>query len=132
MPITRLRFKNKTDMRSVEETVALAIVGASCIHGDAAVRLSCSYLVSNEKRTAVVRWEEDVGGCVIRLVIGFCAKEYGSTAFAVERVERSESPFGDGKITDPEWGLNQTYNPPPKCPDPNNPQCDCPECKEVG
>ena len=48
------------------------------------------------------------------------------------RREKAKVPIGDGERTDPEWGENQTKNPPPQCPNPNNPQCDCRECKEIG
>ena len=77
-------------MLEVEKTVQLAFICASCLYGEAAVRLSCAYCVGVEKRGAVVRWADMAGDDLIRLVIGLCAREYGDTAFRVEIVQPNE------------------------------------------
>lgn len=84
--IYRFKFEHDVDMKEVEETAALAVVAASALHGEPAVRLSWSYAASHEKKTLVAAHHDEIGMDVTRMFVGFCSHEYGNKSFKTEMV----------------------------------------------
>lgn len=85
--IYRFTFVEGENMAEVEATVGLSIIAASCLIGDAAMRLDFGYVCDHEKRKVVMRAHAPATECAIRIFCGFCSHEYGESSFTVERLQ---------------------------------------------
>lgn len=83
--VYRITFTIPVDMEAVEETLLLAILAVSCLHGEAAVRLDAGYAINTRERVVVLDASTDIGIAVTRVFIGFCTREFGDEVFGVAR-----------------------------------------------
>lgn len=70
-------------------TLNLSLLAVESIHGEERTRLDARY-VSDPKRFAlVIDAETEVGQALNQVFTGFARREFGETAFKIERVEKS-------------------------------------------
>lgn len=97
----RFTFKKEHDLKEIEDTIALSILAAGCLLGEAAVRLDFGYTVGPSKATglptAVLGCYGDAGGCVIRIFVGMASHEYGNGSFRTMRIEAADAHDVDHK-----------------------------------
>lgn len=85
----RFAFSATPDMAEVEQTLLMAVLAVSCLHGPAAVRLDAGYALDHDKRILLVDASTPVGRDVTRVFAGLCAHEFGDGSFRVEAVEQA-------------------------------------------
>lgn len=90
----RFAFSTPADMAEVEQTLLLAVLAVSCLHGPAAVRLDAGYALDHDTRVLLVDASTPVGRDVTRVFAGLCAREFGDGSFRVEGVEAVEPTKG--------------------------------------
>ena len=89
----RYEFEPEISLRDVEESVALAILAAEGVHGEAQVRLDAGYAIDESARACLIDASTVVGETIARVFTGFLRKEFGEDAFRVERVTTDERPL---------------------------------------
>jgi hypothetical protein len=90
----RYTFADGADIEDVEASLLMAILAAEALHSAAQVRLDAAHFFDAASRACVISADTDVGRDVARLFVSFLEREFGPTAFSVERVER---PFSSAK-----------------------------------
>jgi hypothetical protein len=88
-PLYQLVFMPGADMGAVERTLSLAILAVGCLHGDAAVRLEAGYAIDRKKRMVVLEGAGPMATAVARVFVGMCAHAPSTSAFRVQKGERS-------------------------------------------
>lgn len=86
--VYRYQFDDSLELREVQTTLCLAIIGAQGLHGDTQMLLDARYWFDPEKRAAVIDASTEVGKCMNRLFASYMRDEYGRDTFKVERVDR--------------------------------------------
>lgn len=89
----RYEFRPNVPLREVEESVALAILAAEGVHGEAQVRLDAGYDLDEAGHACVIDATTAVGETIARVFTGFLRKEFGEDAFTVERVAADDPPL---------------------------------------
>jgi hypothetical protein len=84
----RYVFAADVDISDVELSLMMAILAAEALHSAAQVRLDAAHYFDAESRACVISADTDVGRDVARLFVSFLEREFGPTAFSVERVSR--------------------------------------------
>jgi hypothetical protein len=69
----------------VEDTLKLAIVAASAIHGESDVLVDAVHEFDAESRVCHIDGSTPAGRDLVRLFSGFLSREFGHGAFAVQR-----------------------------------------------
>ena len=82
----RYTFGDELSAEEIEDSLLLAVMAAESLHGRSQVRLDAAFHLNLKKRTCLVHADTEVGRHVARLFTGFLTREFGETAFAVERV----------------------------------------------
>jgi hypothetical protein len=88
----RYQFRPEVPIGEVEETLLLAVIAAESLHGESQARLDIGHAFSAETRTCVIDATTEVGRDFNRLFIGFISREFGRSAFQVERVGARPEP----------------------------------------
>lgn len=88
----RFAFTTPADMKEVEQTLLMAVLAVSCLHGPAAVRLDAGYTLDEERRVILVDASTPIGRDITRVFAGLCAHEYGDGSFRVEAVPHVAAP----------------------------------------
>lgn len=83
----RLSFNASTAMSNVESVVALALMTIEDLHGEIAARLDIGYTFDADKRQCVIDARTPAGRNLSRILVGMLKREFGDTAFHVERLE---------------------------------------------
>ena len=86
--ICKFKFDKEIGKRLIEEHIALAIVTAECMFGQARVRLNAAYLASNNK--VVIDTSNEVGQYIAQIFTGLMTRKFGEDKFTLERI-RNES-----------------------------------------
>ncbi len=86
--VCRFKFKEGVSKLMIEEQVALAIITAECMFGQARVRLHASYAAADGK--AVIDVSSDVGEHIAQVFTGLMIRKLGETNFTLERIRRKE------------------------------------------
>jgi selenophosphate synthase len=73
---------------AIEERIALAIVTAECVFGQAKVRLHAGYTAADNK--AVIDVSSDVGEHIAQVFTGLMIKHLGEESFTIERLPLKE------------------------------------------
>ena len=92
--VCRFTFDGSTDQEAIEGQLALAIIVAECMFGQARVRLDAAYLMSEDGRQLVLDVSNDVGEQIAQLFTGLLIRELGEDQFKVERVESDKKQTG--------------------------------------
>ena len=87
--VCRFTFSVAIARETVEAQLALAIIVAECMYGQARVRLGAAYLMSGDGRKLVIDVSTELGEHVAQLFTGLLIREMGEEAFSVERTERN-------------------------------------------
>ena len=82
----RYHFKATVPLGEVEESLLLAVLATECLHGRSLVRLDASFCLDATKRSCVVDAATEVGRAIACIFPGFITREFGETAFKVERI----------------------------------------------
>jgi hypothetical protein len=90
----RYTFAEGVDIGDVESSLLMAILAAEALYSPAQVRLDAAHFLDADRRMCVITADSEVGRDVARLFVSFLEREFGPTAFTVERVER---PFSSAK-----------------------------------
>ena len=88
-PLYQLAFLPSADMGAVERTLSLAILAVGCLHGEAAVRLEAGYAIDRKKRMVVLEGAGPMATAVARVFVGMCAHAPSTSAFQVQKSERT-------------------------------------------
>jgi hypothetical protein len=83
----RYVFDPSVPIEEARATLALSILAAQSLHGEAQTRLDAGHLVDTPARACVIDASTPVGRDLNKLFAGFLAREFGPDAFRVERVE---------------------------------------------
>ena len=86
--ICRFKFRNSIRKEIIEEQIALAIVTAEYIFGQARVRLHASYAASDSK--AVIDIGSNTGECIAQVFTGLMIRKVGEENFTVERIKEKD------------------------------------------
>ena len=89
----RYEFEPEVSLHEVEESIALAILAAEGVHGEAQVRLDAGYAIDEPARACLIDASTAVGETIARVFTGFLRKEFGEDAFRVERVAADDRPL---------------------------------------
>jgi hypothetical protein len=89
--IYRFMFEPLARMQDVEESLLLAVLAAECLHGQARVRMDATYCVDTGKSACVIDATSVVGRDICRIFTGFAIREFGETAFKVQRPQGNEA-----------------------------------------
>jgi hypothetical protein len=79
-------FNPDVPSQDVEITLLLALVAVESLHGETQASLDAEYRIDVDRRTCIVGTATPVGRDLNRLFAGFARREYGESAFRVERV----------------------------------------------
>lgn len=82
----RYAFSRSINMDEVRDTLALAVMAAESLHGEAGVRLGTSYAVNPSRRTCLIDTTTEVGRGLSRVFVGYLQREFGGGAFSVKRL----------------------------------------------
>jgi len=93
--IHRYQFKTTVPADEIESTLLLAVMAVEGLHGVSRVRLEASYCFDPEKHACVIDTETIVGQDISRIFTGFAIREYGETAFRVERTDTTPQETED-------------------------------------
>ncbi len=93
--IHRYQFKATVPADEIESTLLLAVLAVEGLHGVSRVRLEASYCFDAEKHACVIDTETIVGQDISRIFTGFSIREYGETAFRVERTDTTPKETED-------------------------------------
>ena len=88
--IYRFRFRPGVSMDRARDLVAHAILAAERVHGPARVRLDVAYFADDDKRSLVVDARTQAGQTVAGIFTDLLLREFGMTAFDVERVAKND------------------------------------------
>ncbi len=86
--VCRFTFSQEIEREVIETHLALAIVVAECMYGQARVRLNAAYLISNDGKQAAIDVSNEVGEHIARLFTGLIIRELGEEGFVVERLPK--------------------------------------------
>lgn len=76
-------FPEATDMESVRDSLAIAVVACEGIHGAAEVRLALDVEIDDTDRTCSVDATTDVGRAVAKAFMGLLTRELGENGYAL-------------------------------------------------
>jgi len=93
--IHRYQFKTTVPADEIESTLLLAVMAVEGLHGVSRVRLEASYCFDPENHACVIDTETIVGQDISRIFTGFAIREYGETAFRVERTDTTPQETED-------------------------------------
>ena len=82
----RFRFDRNLPFDEVEATLMLAILAVQGLHGESRTCLDAAHSLDAEKRVIVINADTNVGADLNKLFVSFARREFGETAFRVERV----------------------------------------------
>ncbi len=94
--VHRYSFEPSVPAEEIENTLALAVFAAEGLHGQSRVRLDASYRFDPEKHACVIDAGSDVGRDICRMFTGFAIREFGETAFSVQRAAKSADAVAEG------------------------------------
>ena len=80
--VYKFSFKRHVSKREIEERLAIAMITAECVYGQARVRLHVAYTAANAR--AVLEVSGAVGEHIAQVFTGLMIKLVGEKAFAVE------------------------------------------------
>jgi hypothetical protein len=84
--VYRYTFAERVSVDELEDSLALAVLAAESIHGEAQVRLDAAHFLDPQGRACVLDAATSVGRDLNRLFAGFLTREFGPDAFTVHRV----------------------------------------------
>jgi hypothetical protein len=88
--ICKFSFKRPLSKEAIEERIALAIVTAECVFGQAKVRLHAGYTATADK--AVIDVSSAVGEHIAQVFTGLMIRQLGEESFTIERLTAKEKP----------------------------------------
>ena len=83
----RYRFGQCIPRGDVEICLALAVVAAESLHGQARVRLDADYRFDPDRHECVVAADSEIGRDLCRIFTAFLTREFGEDTFRAERVD---------------------------------------------
>ena len=89
--IYRYDFSAEVPLGEVEDSLLLAVLVAESLHGRSLVRLDASFCLDEKKQSCVVDAGTEVGRHIARIFTGFLTREFGESAFTVERQNRLQA-----------------------------------------
>ncbi|MFA5143961.1 MAG: hypothetical protein WC522_07360 [Candidatus Omnitrophota bacterium] len=81
----KFKFKKGITKKLIESQIAIAVVTAECMFGQAKVRLNAGYVVS--KNRAVIDVSNKVGEYIAQVFTGLITRQIGEDKFTVDRVK---------------------------------------------
>jgi hypothetical protein len=98
MPVVcRFKFPEGLDKDTIEAQMALAIVAAECVFGQAKVRISAGYCITShsqaedsERYQVAIDVSTDVGEFIAQVFTGLVIRQLGEDKFTVDRVGSEE------------------------------------------
>jgi hypothetical protein len=83
----RYSFASHITVEDVEATLVLAVLAAESLHGESDVRLDAGHAFDAAARRCIIEAATPVGRDLCRLFTGFLRREFGDSAFGVERAD---------------------------------------------
>ncbi len=82
----RYRFGDEVCFDEVLGTIDLSILAVQSLHGEARTRLDARFVSDTEKKSVVIDATSSVGDALNQIFVGFARREFGLTAFRIERL----------------------------------------------
>jgi hypothetical protein len=83
----RYAFDARVPAVEIEATLLIAIVATEALHGALPVRLDAGHVLDPKRRICVIDGTNEVGQDFNRLFAGLIVRQFGESAFVVQRVE---------------------------------------------
>ena len=81
----KFTFKRNVSKKLIESQIAIAVITAECMFGQAKVRLNAGYVVS--KNRAVIDISNKVGEYIAQVFTGLITRQIGEDKFTVDKVK---------------------------------------------
>src|SRR5262245_39734533 len=91
-PTYRYTFEDAVPFRDVQETLILALLATEAVHGSPQVRLDAEYRLDVPGRACEIAADTPAGRDLNKTFVNFARREYGDSAFRVERVAEALDP----------------------------------------
>ena len=88
--VCRYRFPDEVNRKTIEMELALALVAAECAYGQARVRNSAAYAISDSAPQVAIDVSTEVGEHIAQVFTGMMIRQLGETGFSVERASKNE------------------------------------------
>ncbi len=82
----RYTFEEQISMAEVKNSLMLAVLSAEGLVGRSQVRLDAGFHVNEQDRACIVDASSPAGWTIARIFTGLVSREFGDSAFRVERV----------------------------------------------
>ncbi len=92
--VYRYELSDDVPMEDVEATIVIALASLESLHGDVEVQLAAPYYLDVGQRTCIVDASAPIGRDFARLLAGLLRREFGPTAYRVQRVGSEHVPAG--------------------------------------
>lgn len=86
--VYRYAFGRDVAFAEVLATLDLSLIAVESMHGESRSRLDARFVNDETKRAIVIDASTDVGRTLNQVFIGYVRREFGETAFRVERLDR--------------------------------------------
>jgi hypothetical protein len=90
--IYRYTFHESVPVGELEDTLVLAVIATESLHGEGQVLLDMVYTFDAHTRSCVIDAGTEVGRDFSKLFHGLVSREFGRSAFQVERVGARPEP----------------------------------------
>ena len=81
----RFRFKDGINKKLIDSQMAIAVVTAECLFGEAKVRLNAGCIISKDK--AVIDVSNEVGKYIAQVFTGLMTRQIGEDKFTVDKIK---------------------------------------------
>jgi hypothetical protein len=92
-------FEPEVSLADAEMTLHLAMFAIEGLAGRSQVRLDANYRVDADKHTIAVDGSNRVGQMIVRVFAGFLLREFGESAFQVQRVDAIPQSHRERTVT---------------------------------
>lgn len=86
--VYRYAFGNDVAFAEVLATLDLSLIAVESLHGESRSRLDARFVDDEPKRAIVIDASTEVGRALNQVFVGYVRREFGETAFRVERLDR--------------------------------------------
>lgn len=88
--VVRYRFVQTVPVQELEGSLALAVVAAESLLGEATVQLDARFALDAQRRVCVIDVSTESGRAIARIFSGYVACEFGSDVIALERLNHNK------------------------------------------
>ncbi len=86
--VYRYAFGQDVAFADVLATLDLSLIAVESLHGESRSRMDARFIDDEHKRAIVIDASTEVGRSLNQVFVGYVRREFGETAFRVERLDR--------------------------------------------